>query len=210
MPTPKRVLILFAHPALQRSSVNARLIRAVRDLPGVTVDDLYERYPDFMIDVPAEQALLLEHDVIVLHHPFYWYSSPAILKEWQDLVLEYGFAYGEGGTALDGKFGFSVISTGGSRQAYRRDGHNHFEIAELLTPFEQTFRLCHMEYLPPFVIHGTHELKREADVMPHAQDYVRLIESLTEDRVDIEAARTVTRLNDDLTRVIREEPDHGA
>lgn len=210
MPTARRILILFAHPALQRSSVNARLVRAVRDLPGVTVNDLYERYPDFMIDVPAEQALLEEHDIIVFQHPFYWYSSPAMLKEWQDLVLEYGFAYGEGGTALRGKLGFSAISAGGSRNAYRRGGHNHFEIAELLTPFEQTFRLCHMEYLPPFVIHGTHGLKSEANVLPLAQDYVRLIEAFAEDRVDLASARRVTRLNDDLSCLIREEPDHGA
>ena len=63
-------------------------------MEGVRLHDLYEAYPDFLIDVEAEQALLLEHDVIVFQHPVYWYSSPAILKEWQDLVLEHGFAYG--------------------------------------------------------------------------------------------------------------------
>jgi len=46
--------------------------------------------------------------MIVFHHPFYWYSSPAILKEWQDLVLEYGFAYGHEGTALRGKKSLSA------------------------------------------------------------------------------------------------------
>ncbi len=98
-----RVLILFAHPALEKSRVNRRLAEAVQSLPGVTFNDLYQHYPDLDIDVEREQQLLVAHDVVVMQHPFYWYSSPAIIKEWQDLVLEFGFAYGPGGTALEGK-----------------------------------------------------------------------------------------------------------
>lgn len=37
-----RVLIVFAHPALQNSRVNRRLFEEVRSLPGVTLHDLYE------------------------------------------------------------------------------------------------------------------------------------------------------------------------
>lgn len=85
-----RVLILFAHPAVHRSRVNARLIEAARQLEGVTVHDLYERYPDFFLCSDDEQTLLGEHDVIVWHHPLYWYSCPALLKEWMDIVLERG------------------------------------------------------------------------------------------------------------------------
>lgn len=39
---PRTLLILFAHPALQRSRVNRVLARAVQDLPGVTFHDLYQ------------------------------------------------------------------------------------------------------------------------------------------------------------------------
>jgi glutathione-regulated potassium-efflux system ancillary protein KefG len=39
-------------------------------------------------------------------HLLYWYSTPAILKEWQDLVLEHVFAYGHEGTKLHGKIFF--------------------------------------------------------------------------------------------------------
>src|SRR5690349_3159009 len=95
-----KILILFAHPRLRNSVVQSALIKAVAGLEGVTFRDLYASYPDYMIDVEAEQKALLAHDVIVLQHPFYWYSSPAIIKEWQDLVLENGWAYGPGGTAL--------------------------------------------------------------------------------------------------------------
>lgn len=208
MTAARKVLILFAHPALQRSRVNSRLVRAVQDLPGVTVNDLYEQYPDFLIDVPREQDLLVEHDVIVFHHPFYWYSSPALLKEWQDLVLEYGFAYGTGGTALAGKIAFSAISAGGGEDAYRREGLNYFNLSELLTPFEQTCRLCGINYLPPFVTYATHRLKREADILPRAQAYTRVIEAFTEDRVDVAALSGRDRLDLDLP-LIRESSTHA-
>src|SRR6188508_1129168 len=109
----RRVLVLFAHPVLERSRVNRRLADAIRGLEGVTFRDLYELYPNFSIDVQAEQEQLLAHDVIVFQHPFYWYSCPAIVKEWQDLVLEHGWAYGVGGTQLRGKIWLNAITTGG-------------------------------------------------------------------------------------------------
>jgi glutathione-regulated potassium-efflux system ancillary protein KefG len=56
-------------------------------------------------------------------------------------VLEYGFAYGEGGTTLRGKKFLSAITMGGGEKAYSRDGYNRYTIRELLVPFEQTARL---------------------------------------------------------------------
>src|SRR5690606_23594342 len=90
-----RVLVLFAHPALEKSRVGRRLLDAIQSVPSVQIHDLYEEYPEFDIDVEREQELLRSHDVIVLMHPLYWYSTPALLKQWFDLVLEHGFAYGE-------------------------------------------------------------------------------------------------------------------
>jgi len=98
----KKILILFAHPAMQKSRVNKRLIEPLSNVEGVTFHDLYDSYPDLYIDVEREKSLLLENDIIIFHHPFYWYSSPAIIKEWQDLVLEFGFAYGPGGCLRPG------------------------------------------------------------------------------------------------------------
>ncbi len=82
-----KVLILFAHPALEKSRVNKPLLQLANTLENVTIHDLYELYPDFNIDVPHEQQLLLEHDIILWHHPLYWYHAPALLKQWIDLVL---------------------------------------------------------------------------------------------------------------------------
>ena len=95
----KKILILFAHPAKRKSKINKALIQAVQGLENVTVNDLYSKYPDFMIDIKTEQQLLLEHDIIIIQHPFYWYQAPAIVKEWLDLVLEHGWAYGSKGKA---------------------------------------------------------------------------------------------------------------
>jgi glutathione-regulated potassium-efflux system ancillary protein KefG len=203
-PVLKQVLILFAHPALQKSRVNRVLIEGLRELPGVTFHDLYEAYPDFDIDVRREQQLLLDHDIVVFMHPFFWYSTPAILKEWQDLVLEHGWAYGREGIALRGKRFLSAISTGGREVAYQRDGHNRFTIPELLAPLEQTARLCGMEVLPPFVAHGTHGMQPD-EIARHARDWRRIVEALRDERVDMAAARSQTRLNTNLDSVIREE-----
>ena len=196
-----QILILFAHPALERSRVNRRLVDAVRDIEGVTFNDLYDNYPEFDIDVKREQELLLAHDVVVLQHPFYWYSSPALFKQWQDLVLEHGWAYGSEGTALRGKIGVSVITTGGGEDAYQTDGHNRFTIQQLLAPIQQTANLCGMEYLPPFMVHGTHSLTAE-QTASHANDYRRVIEGLRDGTLDMNKARQYHRLNWNLCEIL--------
>ncbi|BAC89283.1 NAD(P)H-dependent oxidoreductase [Gloeobacter violaceus] len=202
MARTRRVLILFAHPALEKSRMNRQLVQAVQGMDFVTIHDLYEAYPNFYIDVKHEQELLLAHDIIVFQHPFYWYSSPAILKEWQDLVLEYGFAYGYEGTALRGKKFLSAITTGGGEQAYSREGHNYFTIRELLAPFEQTARLCGMEYLPPFVIQGTHQLREKQQIANHVEDYRKAIAALRDDAVDWERLRQSRHFNHDLAQLL--------
>lgn len=154
-----RILILFAHPALRKSRVHRALLEAVPRLPGITLHDLYDAYPDYDIDVQREQALLLDHDLIILQHPFYWYSTPPIVKQWEDLVLEHGWAYGANGRALEGKVLLNVISTGGPEQSYGQEGMHRRTVRELLAPVEQTARLCRMFYLPPYVIYGSHRLE---------------------------------------------------
>ena len=190
-----KILILFAHPVLEKSRVHKTLIRHVNHLDGVHIHDLYEAYPDFDIDIKKEQQLLMNHDIIILQHPFYWYSSPAMVKQWLDLVLEHNWAYGNLGRALKGKQIFNVISCGGSREAYRKEGRNRFSIPQLLAPFEQTARLCHMQYLPPFVIHGTHHLKRE-DIHLYGIQYEQLLIALSGNRISPEEWQKHVYLND--------------
>jgi glutathione-regulated potassium-efflux system ancillary protein KefG len=197
-----QILILFAHPALQKSRVNRVLITTVRDLPEVTFNDLYEAYPEFDIDVKHEQEMLIRNDIIVFQHPLFWYSTPAIMKEWADLVLEHGWAYGHEGSALRGKTFLSVITTGGREEAYQREGFSSFTLRELLVPLEQTANLCGMRYLPPFVVHGTH-LMTDEKIHQHAWDYRRTIEALRDGMIDLDRARSFPRLNSDLDQVIK-------
>lgn len=153
----QKVLIIFAHPAAHKSRINSELINSVKNLDGVTVNDIYENYPDFFINVKREQQLLIDNDIIVWHHPLYWYSCPALMKEWIDLVLEHGFAYGKTGKALQGKKVMNAVTTGGSADVYSETGRNHFSISQFLVPFHQTALICGMKYLPPFVIHNAHK-----------------------------------------------------
>lgn len=201
--TVNRVLVLFAHPSRERSEVNAPLYRASGGLEAVTLVDLYADYPDFRIDVDTEQQRLRDHDVIVFMFPFYWYSTPAILKEWQDLVLEYGFAYGSEGTALHGKKFLCVLSAGGAADAYRAGGFNHFTIGELLQPLEQTANLTGMHYLPPFALFGSRTAVDENRLGEHVADWEHVLTALVEDRIDYQQVSALQTLNEDLARVIR-------
>ncbi|MGC9353603.1 MAG: NAD(P)H-dependent oxidoreductase [Mariniphaga sp.] len=190
-----RILIEFAHPAIQKSRINRQLISMAKSLDNITVNDLYDNYPDFFIDVKKEQQLLLEHDVIVWHHPFYWYSSPALLKEWMDLVLEHGWAYGEHGRMLEGKSALSVISTGGRREVYSKEGRNHFTTNEFLVPFKQSANLCRMEYLPPFVVHGAHTI-RHSDISAYAEKYKRALIMLRDEKIDLNKMKRAEYFNE--------------
>ena len=191
----KKVLILFAHPALHKSRVNLKMIEEVSGLDGITFHNLYEEYPDFHIDVKKEQQLLLAHDIIVWHHPFYWYSSPAILKEWIDLVLEHGFAYGQKGKALTGKQVLSVITTGGRREAYDPGGFSQFTMNQFLVPFRRTAVLCNMEYFPPFVVHGSHLFENE-DISRAAKDYKSVLVALRDSIFTIDDIQKHEYLNE--------------
>lgn len=186
----KKILLHFAHPAIHKSRINFELYKGVNDIKGITISNLYEKYPDFHIDVKMEQELLLDHDIIIWQHPFYWYSSPAIIKEWIDLVLEHGFAYGRKGKALMGKTAFNVVTAGGRREAYSEGGYNKYTINQFMIPFRQTALLCNMTYLPPFVVHGTHLLS-DKEIDGYVSDYRKILISLRDGIIS----------NDDLTKL---------
>ena len=170
----KKILVLFSHPKFEKSRANTALVNHIKDIEGVTFHDLYERYPDFHINVSAEKELLNAHDIIIWHHPFYWYSCPPLMKQWIDMVLEFGWAYGPNGNALQNKTCLNVITTGGSRKVYCSEGSNSFTVRQFLRPFEQTANLCGMEYLPPFAVMETHKLS-DSDLSNYAIQYGNLI-----------------------------------
>lgn len=171
MTTPARILILYAHARPQRSRINRRMAQAAGTLPNVQVRDLYETYPDFDIDVQQEQALLTNADLVVFQHPIQWYGMPALLKEWVDVVLEEGWAYGPGGEALRGKDFWLAASTGGVHESYREDGQHGHPFTAFLPPFRQTAQLCGMNWLPPHILHGAQQ-SDDAALAMHVDAYV--------------------------------------
>jgi glutathione-regulated potassium-efflux system ancillary protein KefG len=198
-----RILILFAHPVLEKSRVHSVLLESISNIEGITINDLYESYPDFDIDIKREQQLLLTHDIIVWQHPFYWYSCPAILKQWQDLVLEHGWAYGRNGNALRGKQVFNALTSGGGKEAYQLSGRQHCTIHELMKPFERTAVLCQMKYLSPFWIPGTHKMEAP-QIREHALGYRELLISLRDQFVDEKVLKSCNYLNDLNTKQLKQ------
>lgn len=199
MKIKRSILVLFVHPVMHKSRIHKRLNESIKNMEGITFHNLYEAYPDFHIDVNREQQLLLAHDIIVWQHPFYWYSAPSLLKEWIDLVLQHGFAYGRKGTALQGKQVLSAITTGGRMEAYQSGGMNEYSIPQFLAPFNRTARLCKMDYLPPFVVHGTHLLEEDG-IEYAARNYRSLLISLRDELFNMDEIMDCYYLNDLLEK----------
>ncbi len=166
------VLVLAAHPHLASSHVNRALAKAVGAIGGrgVELRDLYALYPDYLIDIEAEQAALAQARLVVWQHPIHWYSMPPLMKLWVDEVLAFGWAYGPGGTALDGKDLWLVASTGGPQDSYRPDSYNRYFFDAFLPPYEQTAALCGMRFVPPLVLHGAHRASDD-ELEAHAGIY---------------------------------------
>lgn len=164
------ILVISAHPQMELSRVNRQLHDAASSAERAQVRDLYALYPDYLIDVATEQAALAAAQLVVWLHPIHWYHMPPLMKLWIDEVFTYGWAYGPGGTALQGKDLWLVASTGGPEDSYHPSGYNRYPFDAFLPPYEQTATLCGMRFLPPMVLHGAHrastaELKTQADTL---------------------------------------------
>lgn len=156
------ICVIFSHPYPARSHANRVLMRELADQPGIEVRSLYDLYPDFDIDVAAEQAALSRADLIVWMHPIYWYSVPGLMKHWFDQVLAQGWAYGEGGNALRGKHCLWVVTAGGDERAYSPQGMHEQPFANFAPPIEETARFCGMVWEAPFIVHGAHIIEDTA------------------------------------------------
>jgi glutathione-regulated potassium-efflux system ancillary protein KefF len=166
-----QILVLAAHPHLEHSRVNAQLMRsaaAAALAERAHVRDLYALYPDYLIDVAAEQRHLAAAQLVVWLQPLHWYGMTPLLKLWLDEVFAFGWAYGPGGRALAGKDLWLVASTGGSEDSYSPRGTNRHFFDAFLPPYEQTAALVGMRFLPPLLLHGAHRAS-DAALGAHAQ-----------------------------------------
>lgn len=152
----KKTLLILSHPNLKESKFNKALIEGVKDLQNLNIRHLEELYGSDIkaFDIKKEQELLLEHDRIVFQFPWYWYSSPAMIKAYQDEVFTYGFAYGSSGDKLKDKE-FKIVTTiGAPDYAYQEGGWNKKSMNELLSPFQAMTNLTGMIYTRAFKVHG--------------------------------------------------------
>jgi glutathione-regulated potassium-efflux system ancillary protein KefG len=183
-----KLLVYYAHPGHKHSHVNKHMARAAARVSDITYDDLYADYPRFDINVNLEQQRLLDHDVILFQFPVFWYSTPSILKEWQDLVLEHGFAYGKNGDKLTGKHMLLAVTGAGPETAYTDQGYQNYPLRTFLTPLQQTANLCGMRFTAPYVLYGSLQAPDDGLVEPHVSGYRQLLEAIRDDRYDYEAA----------------------
>ncbi|GAL18790.1 NAD(P)H oxidoreductase YRKL [Vibrio maritimus] len=124
-----QVLVISGHPELDSSYTNKVILNQLSDnISDIEVRRLDTLYPDYKIDVEAEQQAMIKADVIVLQFPFYWYSMPALLKKWMDDVFSFNFAYGPEGDKLKGKDFILSFTVGGPEESYDPLGYNHFTI----------------------------------------------------------------------------------
>ncbi len=147
------ILIIYAHPYPHHSHANKRMLEQARTLEGVEIRSLYQLYPDFNIDIAAEQEALSRADLIVWLHPMQWYSIPPLLKLWIDKVFSHGWAYGHGGKALHGKHLLWAVTTGGGESHFEIGAHPGFDV--LSQPLQATAIYCGLNWLPPFAMHCT-------------------------------------------------------
>jgi len=143
-----KTLIVLAHPNIENSVGNKTVINAVKDLKNVSVRDLTVLYPDFNIDVKAEQEAMAQADLIILQYPIYWYNMPPILKQWFDKVLTYGFAFGEG-SKVTGKSIMASVTVGSPEKSYPEG-----EMERLLIAIKASANFCKLNYLPNVASYG--------------------------------------------------------
>lgn len=193
------ILAVYAHPnpasfnhAILETVVKVFLAKGhactVRDLYGIRFDPILGP-ADFEAiqkgsarpDVADEQQFIKEAELLVLIHPIWWFSMPAILKGWIDRVLSFGFAYTvtDQGPAplLRGKKAAIFNTTGGTEEVYEQGGFQTALRASLETG---TLGFCGIEtihhrffYAVPYV---TPE-ERTAMLVQAKQDAERLVSS---------------------------------
>ncbi|CAM3825422.1 Glutathione-regulated potassium-efflux system ancillary protein KefF [Vibrio aerogenes CECT 7868] len=148
------VVVISGHPNLEKSWTNKIILQQLdQQVESIDIRYLDQQYPDYKIDIEAEQNALIKADIIILQYPYYWYSVPALLKKWIDDVFEFNFAYGPEGDKLKNKHFILSFTIGGPKESYDPLGHNHFTIEQLSHPMQQLAYLSGMIYQPPVYTH---------------------------------------------------------
>jgi len=175
-----KTLILLFHPDLGRSKANAALATAAAKVPGIEIINMSTAYPsgmDLFRDGEREAARLLSADRIVLQFPIQWYSTPPLLKAWQDAVLTrmYYIAYESEGRQLEGRPLMIAATAGNMPEAYRHGGSNLLPMIEIFAPLRATAHRCGLIWADPFILYNADKLKT-GELEAASADYVQALQ----------------------------------
>lgn len=169
--------MILAHPKIEESIGNKIISELTNQNRNVEVRHLNALYPNFKIDIKAEQNAMLNADIIIFQYPLFWYSTPAILKEWIDQVFEYGFAFGTG-AKLTAKKIIVSMTIGSAERDYPKE-----IIDKILFPFHGLAAYCKMNYAGEVLSNNINSYTPEAAerakqiAKEHAQRLITLINS---------------------------------
>lgn len=151
----KNTVVIYGHPYYETSVCNKTILdEFAKEVPQATIVNLAKDYPDYKIDVEKEQGRLRKADVIVFQFPFWWYGSPSIMHRYVEEVFTHGFAYGSTGTALHGKKIIFSFTAGGTKDAYTKEGYQHYEMVDFMPQFNAMSNLCGLEMANKVVSYG--------------------------------------------------------
>ncbi|WP_300369818.1 NAD(P)H-dependent oxidoreductase [Brachyspira sp.] len=134
-----KILLIFAHSHWKDSKVNSKLLQSIKDFDNVTIHNLSDIYNENKIskdNIKDEIELLKKSDKIIFQFPLYWFSTPSILKEWQDTVLS-ALLHSDDNKFLEGKSFQIITTTGGDKSHY---DSLEFDINSLLSPITSSFK----------------------------------------------------------------------
>ena len=172
-----KILVVVTHPDIENSKVNKIWIEHLKKDKDITIRFLDEIYKENkIIDIEKEKKYLENAERVVFQYPFYWYNMPALMRDYFDKVLEYGWAYGPNGNALKGKEFLVALSVGAPEYSYMGGSYNNFTITELLRPLEATANAIQMIYLPYFALFDTPRLSDE-EIKKSSERYLNHIKN---------------------------------
>lgn len=134
-----KVLLIFAHTYWNDSKVNHKLLESIKDFNNVKIHNLSTIYKDGKINkenIKSEIDLLKEADKIIFQFPLFWFSTPSLLKEWQDNVLS-DLLHGNESKCLEGKI-FQIITTAGGEKSFYDS--LEYNTNALLSPITTSFK----------------------------------------------------------------------
>lgn len=155
-------LLILAHPYYAQSIANKAIVEElVKTYPDLEVRDIFQLYPDYQINVSAEQEALLRHDTIILQYPMFWFNMPAILKLWFDEVFTYQFAYGSQGDKLKDKKVIISMTVGQTEANMVSDQENLID--SFLKAVQYSIQYTQMQLSNTFLLYDVSPLSGNAE-----------------------------------------------